>query len=157
MQHKLYILTGPIATGKTTALLQWVDGLQKNVQGILTPVVDGKRMLMDIATGQLMDMEAAADDTDVLTVGRFVFKQAAFEKAHTIITHATGRYLVIDEVGPLELRQQGLYHAVQHALQHGMAANIVLVVREGLVEKVIDFFALQDATVITKNGLDLLP
>ncbi len=156
MQHKVYILTGDIQTGKTTSLLQW-SATQANVQGILTPVVDGKRMLVNIATNQMMAMEADANDSGVLHVGRFVFKQAAFDEASAIITNAKQcNYLVIDEVGPLELREEGLYHTVQNALQQHRAGNIVLVVREGLVEKVTAFFGLQQVCIITKHQLDLL-
>ncbi len=46
---KIYILTGPVNSGKTTKLMNWVEK-KSNVGGILTPVVDGKRHLYSIAS-----------------------------------------------------------------------------------------------------------
>lgn len=155
MQHKVYILTGAIQTGKTTSLLKWCKG-KENIHGILTPVVDGKRMFMNIATKEMFDMEASEDETDFLKIGRFVFSSSSFEKARQIIVDSTScNYLTIDEVGPLELKLEGLFNVIQHVL-HNQSSNIILVVREGLVNKVIKCFSITNPTIISKTTLELL-
>jgi len=152
MRHKVFILTGAIQTGKTTSLIKWCEG-KKNIQGILTPVINGKRMFIDIATKEIFAMESDENETEVVRVGRFVFSATAFERAKQIIAGSTNySYLIIDEVGPLELRQEGLFDAIQQALQNPKS-NIVLVVREGLVDKVTQFFSLANVSTIIKTEL----
>jgi nucleoside-triphosphatase len=156
MPPKVFILTGVTQTGKTTSLMEWCEE-KESIQGILTPVLDGKRIFLDIASKETFAMEAAVDETDVLKVGRFVFSAKAFDKAKEIIVNATNNiYLIIDEIGPLELRKEGLHDAVAIALQNQKAQSIILVVREGLVEKVVEFFNINKPTIITKTALGLL-
>ncbi len=155
MQPKVLILTGAIQTGKTTSLIKWSEG-KENIQGILTPVVEGKRMFMDIASKQMFAMEAE-DEVDVLKIGRFVFSAMAFEKAKQIIANTSGNgYLIIDEIGPLELRSEGLHDAITIALKNEMNQTIILVVRDGLVEKVTEFFNINKPTIVTKTTLEFL-
>ena len=48
MDNQIFILSQPVKSGKTTLLKNWVD-VQDNIGGILTPDVNNKRMLYDIA------------------------------------------------------------------------------------------------------------
>jgi len=145
----IFILTGPIQSGKTTSLIKWAEE-RKDVFGVLTPVVNGKRMFRDAHIGQLFDMEAREGEKETLHVGRFVFSKANFEKASAIITEAMNKegWLVIDEVGPLELRCEGFYQVVKQISQTGKDQPVLLVVREGMAEKVAAFFAFNDPSII---------
>lgn len=143
------ILTGPVHTGKTTALLQWSQG-RGDVQGILTPILEGRRVFLDVHTGNNFGMEAAAGETATLNIGRYVFSQSAFEKASQLIRDAKQPgWLVIDEVGPLELQGQGFAAVLKEVLQQPVPGqHLLLVVREGLVEKVKEAFELQGIIII---------
>lgn len=144
------ILTGAIQTGKTSALFRWSEG-RSNVFGILSPVVNGKRVFMDLHTREQFPMEAAAGEPGVLSIGRYMFSQQAFDKAEQVIQSAMQQpgWLVIDEIGPLELEQKGFYSVLKAIVQHPPAGQtIILVVREGLVERVKEMFGLQDAIVV---------
>jgi nucleoside-triphosphatase THEP1 len=152
MQAKVYILTGGIQTGKTTALQAWGMG-KTGIAGVLSPIIAGKRFFVDACTGERFAMEATEGDTAVWSVGRFVFRKAAFERAAAIIGSVRNKQLlVIDEVGPMELRQEGLHAAVYKALSQ-RTMPIILVVREGLVSKVMEAYAIPDAIVVNKEGL----
>lgn len=136
----IYILTAPIGTGKTTSVLRWIQG-QDQVYGILSPVIKGKRYFYDLETREEFPMESnVATDATVL-VGRFVFRKEAFEKASVIIERSAAKpgWLVIDEIGPLELRGEGLASSIAKLLKR-RNTRILLVVREGLAEKVMVFF-----------------
>lgn len=149
--HKqVVILTNRVQTGKTTSLLRWSEG-RKDVAGILTPVVNGKRVFMDVHTREQFAMEALETEVDVVSVGRFVFSKASFERAQSIILSGIGKrgYLVIDEVGPLELRGEGFFAVVKEALKKQESEQvIILVVREGLVDRVREFFGLKEIVII---------
>ena len=79
MNNEIYILTGEIQTGKTTTLLNWIIN-KNNVCGILTPVIDSKRMFLNISNKELFEMEANLNEKDVLLIGKFLFSISAFSK-----------------------------------------------------------------------------
>ncbi|MGG9961228.1 nucleoside-triphosphatase [Ferruginibacter sp. SUN106] len=152
MSNKIIILTGDIQTGKTT-LLQQFCLQQNNIAGILTPVVNGKRMFYDISGKEFFEMEAQGDE-EQLTIGKYLFSTAAFTKANHILL-ATGKgveYLIIDEIGPLELRkQQGLYQSFKEILSAAFNYALIVVVRQSLVDEVIAVFDLGTPVVFNCN------
>lgn len=150
-RRRVFILTRPVRTGKTGSLISWSEK-HSNIYGILTPVIDGRRLFMDVHTRRQLPMEAAAGETDTLTVGRYLFSRQAFEEARQIIRGAIARpgWLVIDEVGPLELRGEGFAAVLREALERQPEEQtILLVVREGLVEQVREAFGLDEAMART--------
>jgi hypothetical protein len=48
----IYILTGEIKSGKTTQLMLWASP-QKNIDGILQPVIEGKRFIYHLGSKTL--------------------------------------------------------------------------------------------------------
>ena len=141
---EVYIVTAPIQSGKTTSLINWAAGRQ-DVQGVLTPVVDGKRFFMNAATGVTFAMEAAEGDQDLLKVGRFVFSKEGFDKAIQLIRDAkqSAGWLIIDEIGPMELRGEGFHDVLKEVLATPMEGRkIIIVIRKGLWEDVIKHFGI---------------
>jgi len=147
LQPMIILLTAPAGSGKTTSLIQWSD--QNNVTGILTPVVGGRRFFMNAATKEQFPMEATGDE-ETLSVGKFIFSKAGFERAVLIIRDAIHQegWLIIDEIGPLELRGEGFHDILKEVLQK-RKEKIIIVVREGLASQVKDHFSLQNHLVIT--------
>ncbi len=153
---KIVVLSGPVQTGKTTALVNWSTG-RNDVYGILTPVANEKRVFMNIASRHLFRMEAKEGDESVLVVGKYVFSTEHFDRAVTIIKEAMHKegWLVIDEIGPLELRGSG-FHDILKELLEQRRDHILLVVREGLEEKVITHFQLHDPIRISPEQVAAL-
>lgn len=137
----VYILSAPIRSGKTTSLVNW-SAARKDVYGILTPEANGKRVFMNANTKEQFPMEARGEE-ETLVVGRFAFSKAGFEKAIQIIRDAVNKegWLVIDEIGPLELKGEGFYEVLKDVLSMRQE-KILLVVREGLTGEVKKIFAL---------------
>jgi nucleoside-triphosphatase THEP1 len=145
MSHKIIILTGGIQTGKTTFLQQFC-AQRNNVAGILTPIVNGKRMFYNIEGKYFFEMEADGEE-EKLVIGKYLFSAAAFAKANNILLHADKDnsidYLIIDEIGPLEIKQQkGLHDALLKILSSAFNYTLITVVRQSLVEDVIAAFNL---------------
>ncbi len=134
MKREILILTGPIQSGKTTLLLIWAK--QQHIAGILTPLVEGHRHFLDIETGKFFPMIASEEETQVLEIGKYRFSATGFEKATILLKQACSKpghsFLVIDEIGPLELnRQKGFYEILLFLLDNlEMNCRIVLVVRD---------------------------
>jgi nucleoside-triphosphatase THEP1/ABC-type thiamin/hydroxymethylpyrimidine transport system permease subunit len=150
-QGNIYILTGPVQSGKTTSLLSWVKE-RKDVSGILTPVIEGKRFFYDISSSAQWPMEATTGE-ETLLAGRFVFSKAGFEKAVQMLQNSMNQsqWLLIDEVGPLEIRGEGFSAILKQVLlQH--RNNLLLVVREGLAGQVVAAFDIHNAVIINSSS-----
>ncbi len=148
---QIHILVAAKHSGKTTRLLQW-SANRNNVFGILTPIVDGKRIFMNAHTKEPFQMEAATTETEILEVGKYRFSKAAFDKASEILLTALGLpdgYIIIDEIGPLELRGLGFAATIKTILANEKKnLQIVLVVREELLEKVVAYFNLERFKIV---------
>ncbi|MEO8402978.1 MAG: nucleoside-triphosphatase [Chitinophagaceae bacterium] len=149
-KRQVFILTGPIQTGKTTSLINWSEK-RKDAWGILTPVVNDKRVFMNVRTKEQFAMEAAEGETEILIVGRFTFSKAAFDKAIGIIRDGMNKngWLIIDEIGPMELRDEGFAMILREVLTDHKG-KMLLVVREGFEKKVKDHFRINNI-MLTRN------
>lgn len=150
---KIIILTGEIQTGKTTTLFNWVK-TRNDSAGVLTPVKNGKRFFYSIPDAVFYDMEAAKNDSAILQVGRFTFSAAQFEKANDSIlkwlSEPQWKYLIIDEIGPLELNhQKGLWTSLVKILQMNIDSTIILVVRKLFSEHIRMIFEEKGFDVVT--------
>lgn len=146
----IFIFTGPIQSGKTSSLISWSDN-RNDVCGILTPVVSGKRVFMNAQTKEQFPMEVTEIKEEVLTIGRFIFSKTGFDRAAQIIREAMHKksWLIIDEIGPIELRGEG-FHAIVKEAAEKRKEKIILVVREGLAKQVRNHFNI-NAVIITST------
>jgi len=149
-EKRIIIFTGPVHAGKTTALMHWCERRQ-DIGGILTPVINGKRFFWDNAAKEFFAMEADEEE-EKIAVGKYQFRKAGFEKAIQRIKQNTYKpWLVIDEIGPLELRGEGFAGVLKEVLekQNGRQ-TILLVAREQILNEVIQQFGLQQAIIIKR-------
>ncbi|MBK7036349.1 MAG: hypothetical protein IPH42_08405 [Bacteroidetes bacterium] len=147
MPKNTLIVTGPINSGKTTRLMDWCKN-RNDVYGILTPKINGKRVFVDVATGDQFEMEAQENEENVLSIGKYIFSVAGFDRAKNILRNATNRkngWLIIDEVGPLELKGEGFGEELKELLNSiDDSFKVIIVVRESLVEQVITYFKIAE-------------
>ena len=149
----IVIFTNPIRTGKTTQLLHWCEQ-QQNVGGIVMPDINGIRHVLDIQTKEIFIIECddpGNTNEPLVNIGRFYFYAAAFEKANAILINESTKardWLVIDEVGRLEVDGKGFYPSIKKILDTKNYKNLLLVVRDSLYEKAVSFFMIPDHIVI---------
>lgn len=148
---QIHILSAQKHSGKTTKLMRW-SANRNDVFGILTPIENGNRIFIDAHTKEPFHMEATATETDVLEVGKYRFSKASFDKASAILLAALKQvkgYIIVDEIGPLELRSLGFAETITSMLEDKKnRMQIVLVVREELLEKVVDYFNLERFDIV---------
>ena len=154
LKKDIAILSGPIRSGKSSALLKWCKG-KTDVYGILTPIENGKRVFMDISTGEKFPMEAEGNEPLKIKIGNYNFSLMAFSKAVQIITNALRQsrgWLVIDEIGPLELSGKGFDEILREILETEKAPlKLILVVRDNLLDQVIQHYHLHDHNLADAN------
>ena len=159
----IYVFSRPIQSGKTTDLLNWSNN-KNSISGILMPDINGARKIFDVATKDFFDIECIYRENTkepITSIGRFHFYTSSFEHANSIILSALGQkpdWLVIDEVGRLELEGQGFYTSIVLAVhvynQPAYPFNLLITVRDSLLAEVISFFKINNCHII--HDLELL-
>lgn len=151
MTKKIFIVTGPVHTGKTTRLMHWAAS-QTKIEGIFQPVIDDKRFIYHIASRTLKSLEvpSSAKDENTIKIGNYRFSKDTFEWSKKILLDSSPKdleWLVIDEIGPLELDGNGLEPAISSILskRENVSAKIVCVVREEILQKFIDHYKLHSS------------
>lgn len=166
MKPRIYILSGDIQTGKSAALNNWA--IQKTnagakLGGIINPSIDGIKTFINASTFHSFEMNAKDSESGIIQVGRFRFSKDAFIKAREILTNDLSKpldYLIIDEIGKLELSNSGLEPVVSQIIDskdsNMNTRSIICVVRASLLEDVLDKYDLKDILVIDKTKLNEL-
>jgi nucleoside-triphosphatase THEP1 len=144
---QIFYITGPIQSRKTTQLTSWCAG-RTDTGGLLSPVLSGKRCFLDIRTQACHPMEAEMNETEIQQVGRYTFSARIFAWANTVLLenfrNPEIKWLVIDEIGPLELQGKGLEPALQTIFNDlPPHLHIILVIREKILENVLEVFDLK--------------
>lgn len=158
----VYILTGDTESGKSYALNEWIKD-KTNVAGLLSLNNDiGKRFFLDIRSKETFSMHPNANEIEEnkVYVGRFIFLKSSFERANKIIQFETLQkdyeYLIIDELGRLELKHKGLYQSTNNLLNRfeGQAdKHLILVVRSALLENIVDFYHIKPHQILHRDDL----
>jgi nucleoside-triphosphatase THEP1 len=160
----IYILTGDIRTRKTTALLDWCEN-RNDADGVLCPDNDiGKRYFLKLKSKEEFELEVASkndiESDKIIEIGPFQFLKSAFEKANDFLialsTKEESNYLIIDELGKLELKKEGLHTAAEVLIPDYMFndnKHLILVVRTSLLEAVIKHYEIKAYTLLAKEDL----
>ena len=148
MSQRITIYTGPVNSGKTTRLKNWLE-TQEECGGILMPVLNGKKYLYSIESGETREIELHESEEDLLQVGRFTFSGNAFAWARKKIRAAVKqgkKLIVIDEIGPLELAGQGFEPEIRRLIKEVRKKTdlkLILVIRESLMNRVAEHYRLE--------------
>lgn len=153
----VWIVTGGIDKGKTArVLVLWEDLKELGHDGIVSVKVFEGDELKCYALRRLSDgtekMLAVKEESKVfrLQSGGLFFDPDAFLWADEVIDeisrdpHCEG--IIIDEIGPLELRGMGFYDAFTEALLSGK--DVLAVVRKSSLEDVLDTFEIEEYVLI---------
>lgn len=142
----IYVLTGPIRSGKTTRL-QIFCKANDSIGGFLTPDIDQKRVVEFLGSGETIPFEANQSE-DFISIGKFRFRAEAFEKMKAnISSFGSMEWHIIDEVGKLELMDQGLQPDLAIAINQFKTKpdqHLILVIRDSLLNAVVKKFGFEN-------------
>jgi nucleoside-triphosphatase THEP1 len=139
----IFVLTGPIHSGKTTLLERVVHEFRKSkvkVDGFLSKALrEGQEVtgydLFDLREGSSIPLLRTTGEKEWQRVGSYFFLPSGLDKAKRIILRSKNADLfVVDEIGPLELSGKGFWPALKQALFPPQAAYLI-VVREKILEE----------------------
>lgn len=143
--NSVHILSGPVHTSKTTRLMKWAV-LKEKTDGIFQPVIEEKRFIYHLKSRTLKQLETDAEE-NVTSIGKYKFSNYTFEWSKNILDKCLSEnldWIIVDEIGPLELEGKGLEPAFSKLLseRENISANIICVVRDAILDKFIDHYGL---------------
>lgn len=137
----VHLLTGGVNTGKTSLLERVLESLgpaRQRINGFINKKVfqEGEFFgydLVNLQTGSIVPFIRTTTPEKKEKGGRFYFVPEGLEKAVKIILgHHLSNYLIVDEVGPLELGGRGLWPALSQQLRRAGFRGLI-VIRSGLM------------------------
>jgi len=144
-------LTGPQGAGKTTACWRVLPGLRSQgikIAGFVSPPLldaNGSKVgiqMVDLATGQNHTFARVVAAGEVADVGVYQLVEGAVAWAQRVLATALSSdvdWLVIDEIGPLELHQgRGFAFALDALADPLRVPNAIVIVREYLLNELAE-------------------
>ena len=151
------VVTGSTGSGKTPLVLTVAQELRASgfqVAGFIQPaIVEGGAKIgfsiRDLATGETADLARRVDEGSGRFGTSFTFFDSGFELGNRALTGIDpGSVLIIDELGPVELRGGGHWPAVDRAVRSTMVAGLVVVVRRTLVPALVEALDATDVVIV---------
>lgn len=153
---ELILLTGEVDSGKTSWCLSFSKA-NRGYDGVLLRKVyrDDRRIGYDairISSGRTVPFSRLQGSESpewrpTECIGPFSVSEEGKQTANRWLLEALDSSacgLIIDELGPLELRGGGLAEAVRSVLQDGSSRSLILVVRRSCLTQVIRRFSLPE-------------
>ena len=159
----IYILSDAIRSGKTTALMDWAQH-RDDVNGFLCPDnSQGKRCFVNAKSQVEFELETDSETEVIVEIGPFRFLKSAFKKANDLLIMLSSEiehhYLILDELGKLELRNEGLHRSAELLIPRFIKdekQHLILVVRDYLLEDIIEHYHISEYQLLGKEDLKSL-
>lgn len=161
----IFILTGPVHSGKTSFLRKLVDELKVKklkIDGFLSDVVlENKEILgydlYDLKNEQYIPYIRRDGEEGWERIGSYFFIPEALAHAKALIFQSRGvDILVVDEIGPLELRGEGLWPALRQVFS-SPPKGLILVVRKSILKDFLRLLRGREIRVFDVEEKDALP
>jgi len=165
LRRGVLLLCGHVGAGKSSTLERLVETLRaagRRVAGILSPAVvrDGERVgydLIDLSSGRRTELSriAPAPARGGPFVGRFAFDLdglAAGRTALSVDAASAADVVIVDEIGPWELSDQG-WAGPLYRLALDTETPMIWVVRSEIRDKVQSHWALRNPRVIDVSSV----
>ncbi|MBN2664305.1 MAG: hypothetical protein JXR68_11700 [Bacteroidales bacterium] len=154
--RELIVITGEKNKGKTTFVSKVIDNLKdKNILvqgftaiGVFENETKSEFYLHDISTGEQKILCSIKNIGKTIT-GRFFFNDDTVEWGEEILKSVKNNkntVVIVDEVGPLELKNKGWSNSIDELFKK-TDVKIIWVVRKGLVKPVLRKFAVSKASI----------
>jgi len=159
----IFILTGPVHSGKTTLLKRTILEFKRKklvVSGFLSKAVFRGRErigydLFDLKEEKSIPLIRREGRKDWQSVGSYFFVPSGLEEAQRIISCSKNSDIcVVDEVGPLELSGKGFWPALKPILFPPLT-TFLITVRKSILEDFLGILGRTDTRVFDMRDKDV--
>jgi len=160
-QHKIFIITGEIGTGKTSFFEKAIKNAvakQKTVAGILTRRhMDGEITtgynVVDVSTGMVFPFLRTEGNKNQQKIGKYFIDESGLNFGRQVLQNIENDNVIfIDEIGRLELAGGGWANELEPLFQKN--SRFILSVREETVEQVIQKWKLKSYEIFDLNEMN---
>ena len=161
----IFILTGPVHSGKTTFLDKAIHALKKQgvkIDGFLSKAVGrGEETLgydlYDLKEEKVVRYIRREGEKDWQKIGSFFFIPQGLAEAERIILRGKDNdILIIDELGPLELEGKGVWPALKRVIFQP-PAHFLFVIRSSILEDFLGMMGKRDVKLFNIQEGDVYP
>jgi len=163
---KIFIISGSVGEGKTTYAKRLIDYFRKNnikAGGILSERVMADSQttgydVVNIETGEKEVLLRQNEECGYEKIGRFTICPKGLTMGKTILSSLVlsgNMIVIIDEVGLLELRNDGWSDSIAELLDKS-ENHILITVRTSFVDEVVKKWDLKDAVIFSIGATDYL-
>ena len=153
----IFILSAPIQSGKTTALMEFWEMGTVSCDGFITPDIDDSRKIIFLDTDEEVPFQVEENfKGEIVEIGQYKFSKESFElmkKKLKNLNQSSSNLIIIDEIGPLELRGAGFepefFEFLNLFKSEASSRQLIIVVRNTLLLQMIEKYGLQDAHVLS--------
>lgn len=151
----VFIVTGPLGSGKSTFLKQLTDALRKKgltPQGMLSERISDASGttgydLINIETGETFKFLRKSEKDGPDRIGRFEIVPGSIEKGTMILKNTGREIIIIDEIGALEVEGRGWAPGIEGLIARPVS-HLIISVRESQLESIKQKWALRNAVTI---------
>ncbi|MCK5822653.1 MAG: hypothetical protein KAG95_01525 [Bacteroidales bacterium] len=156
--QKIYIITEDEHKGKTTFVKNLVSKLLTkglNIQGFIAEaVINNKTLsgynLKNLHNNEKMQLITKEQHDDWLKLGPYYFNSEGFDFGNNILSNkniTNADLIVIDEIGPLELSENGWFNQINNLLTVN-SVSMIWVVRKSIIKEVIEKWKISNYEII---------
>jgi nucleoside-triphosphatase THEP1 len=166
MKNKVFIITGPPGSGKTTFLSNLIKELRDLkiqtggflAEGFWSDDARSHFELVDLFSNERILFCTKEPHTGWNKIGHFYVNPSAIsfgKKVLNTINISEFPICIIDEVGPYELLGKGWSDAIQRIVKDLPDKPMIWIVRENLVQTVIRHFGIDNYSLIPATSVQL--
>ena len=161
----IFILTGPVDSGKTTFLKRVIEELKRQkvkMDGFLSEAIvkDQEKIgydLVDLGDGKSVPFIRKSGRQDWQRIGPYFFIPEGLSRAKQIILRSReAEILVVDEIGPLELSGQGLWDVLEQVIFQRFQ-KYLFVLRKGILQDFLKMVGRIELKIFDIKEEDVLP
>jgi molybdopterin-guanine dinucleotide biosynthesis protein A len=154
----IFILTGPVQTGKTSSLIKWLSH-KTNLGGFITEDIGDLRCIKTLSDSKVYPFQKVSKtEVDDILVGKYIFSKDGFAIGKKQLQNTSSNYdwFIVDELGKLEMNDDGFEPELSKCINYFKShtdQKLLLVIRDFLLDAAIEKYALQQAQILTSNDL----
>ena len=166
LSKKIFIISGSVGQGKTTQLQKLVETLKMqniSVGGVLSlRVMENENTIgydiLDISTDKREQFLRKTDNPDLDKIGNYSILPTGLQTGVDALTpsqNLANRFIIIDEVGKLELENKGWAEKLNELISHANN-TLILSIRNSFTDQVIKKWNIQNYTIFDVSEIDFV-